>query len=357
MFQLFFLFVTLANGLRTRPHMLLQVEPDQACQQWLASSDGTQFTECETNNPGIPTANDENNCTLTEAELDSYCENPCFDILTNAYQFFIETGTCLPVYEDKFKPCTNNTECPDLGTGPRVCYEGFCYMACNETEDCNSCNMETCDDLDGSRGCRSNMTEPIEGPALLFRTPQNTFRGVVYTLQAACSQNGNGVYCSQLLSDLNSSTTCDSLSEWGCCASTILPAIPFCGWMNWTDDNLVGLLNCTANQNGTGNTTINLNQTCNQLPPAAEFCRIVNITGNNGTENNASSSSSSSSSSSGLTGIISPSSSLTGIISSSSTGIGQTGNNGTDQGAAGKLSLSWTITLGLVFVAQFISST
>jgi hypothetical protein len=322
--------------------MRLQAEPDQTCLDWLASEEGQNFTNCESGNPGAPIPNNDNNCVVTTDEMDSYCEDACFDILMNGYNFIIQTGTCLPVYEDKFKPCLNNTDCPDLGTGPRVCSEGFCYMACNTTDDCNSCLMETCETMGQFQGCQGNITEPLQGAGLANRTIQNTFRGMVYSLNAACIKNTQGDYCA--LMQLNTNATCDSLSaQWGCCVGTMLPSLEYCQWQKFTDPNLAGLFQC------------NISQACQPLPLAQQFCQVTS----NGTASNSSSSSgiSSSSGSTGSTGMSSTGMSSSGSFSShtGSSGVGGTGNNGTDGSAAGRLTISWTVTLALALVAHVVS--
>jgi len=333
MFQVLLLFVTVAYGLRTKLHMTLQAEPDANCQQWLASPAGQQYLDCDTGNPGLPVPyNQTNDCELIYEDFEVYCNNTCYEVMVKAWEFFLNTSTCLNVEEAKYKPCLNDSECPILGDGrPRVCYEGFCYNACNSTSDCNPCMAETCEMFGGSqmgntnttqggnatqspttqaprgnnstngtssRGCRSANIRFANGSALVNRTLQNTFRAQLYKLKAGCSKSENNVYCG--LMDLKNQT-CDSLkSQWGCCASTYLPSIQYCEWISYPNATFNNLLtNCSWDISP-----------CGGLDWAWNFCAF-NMTQNS--TNNASSSSSS--------GIIGTNSSSSSGFSSSSSGI------------------------------------
>jgi hypothetical protein len=432
---LFLVFATLASmssGFRTKLHMMLQAEPDKTCQDWLASPDGRAFVQCDESNPGgaqpgmggagnnTNTGNTTNtgnnsssNCQITQADFDSYCNDNCFQVMNKAYDFFLESKTCLPVYQDKYKPCMNNTDCPPLGNGkPRICFEGFCYNACNTTNDCDACMNETCEmfgqggmngmngtqgNVNGTQGtngtqggngtqamqmqaCRNPFVQYVKnGSALGNRTIETTFKGMIMSLRAGCakdSKEANGTYCA--MKELSDNQTCESLnSEWGCCATTMLYTMKFCEWRNFTNTNYSRLLDCNFTQ-----------PPCGGLPWPQQYC-IVNTTNNNTTNNNTNPSSSSSSTSSdmgsgspsGSSSMVdsssamssspvtssspssslilpsSPLSSLTGMSShnhhSGSSGIGSPGN-----GASGQAVISWTMTvaLALTTVAVHIMS-
>jgi hypothetical protein len=349
MYQALLLFVILAaNGLTeglklsTRLHMKLQAEPDQACTQWLQSQAGQEFLQCEVGNPGLPVATNDTNCVLTEADFDTYCNDTCFGTLTKAYDFMLATKTCLPVYEDKYKPCNNNTDCglDAITNQTRTCFQGFCYTACNTTAQCNACLNETCDTLGQLRGCRSSFTRRMSGQDLANRTIENAFRGMIYQLKAGCSKNSAGTYCAMV--DLTNAT-CDTLSQFGCCPATMLPSIQYCGWTNFTNANMSQLLNCNFTQ-----------APCQSLPAAQQYCQFAapNTTINNGSTISSSMSSSMSGSSiSSMTG-----SSSVVFISSSVTGIiGGPGNNNTGGNGAGRQTMSWTIIIALVLASHIVS--
>jgi len=363
MIQLAFLLavttLTVTDGLRTRLHMRLQADPDVACQQWLNSTAGQQFVQCDTGNPGIPVPfNQSNNCQITSADFDTYCNDPCVPIVVKGYTFFLQTGTCLPVYEDKYKPCMNDTDCNNaLGDGiARVCSQGFCYTNCTSNNDCNACLGETCNSFGQSQGCQSNQTYHLNGSATSNRTIENTIRGWLYSFQAGCSKNINGLYCS--LMDL-SNQTCDSLiSQWGCCANTILPSMQYCQWTNFTNSNMASLFNC----NFTGITP------CGNLTDAQQFCQPATNTSSNSSSSSSSSSSSGSSSSSMSSSSMSSmssssmsSSSPNIIISGSSgltaspSGVGNSGNSGNSGSGAAGLTASWMTVALVIAAAHFIS--
>jgi hypothetical protein len=412
MFQVILLFATVAYGLRTKLHMTLQAEPDANCQQWLATDAGQEYLLCDSGNPGLPVPyNQTNNCELTFEDYNVYCNNSCYNSMVKAWEFFLNTSTCLNVEQDKYKPCANNSDCPVLGDGlERVCFEGFCYRACNSTADCNPCMNETCvtfnngtqgiingtqgnngtQGINGtltnstSQGCRSSSFSFVNGSALMNRTLQNTFRAQLYSLKAACSTNANNLYCG--LMELSNQTCASLKSQWGCCASTYLPSIQYCEWTRFSNSTLNNLItNCTWDV-----------PPCGGMDWAWQFCGF-NVT-NNGTNNNGSSSSSSSaiigtnsSSSSGSSGI-SNSSNIIGTNSSSSSGISSSSSNslftpnssntfnsnvsgswsgsslissltsgiGTNHTnnntASGRAAVSWTVTIAMVLAAAHIVS-
>jgi hypothetical protein len=356
MYQVLLIFAILAaNGLteglklKTRLHMKLQAEPDQACTQWLQSQAGQEFLNCEAGNPGPPVATNNTNCLLTAADFDTYCNDTCFPTLTKAYDFMLQTNTCLPVYADKYKPCNNNTDCGlDAVTNrTKTCFQGFCYTSCNTTADCNSCLNETCDTLGQSQGCRSSWTRRMSGQDLANRTIENAFRGMIYQLKAGCSKNSAGNYCAMM--DLTNAT-CATLSQYGCCPATILPSIQYCEWTNFTNPNMSQLFNCNFTQ-----------PPCQALPAARQYCQIVpavNITPNGSSIGSGSSSMSGSMSGSSISSIISSmTSSSSGVFISSSTtgGIGG-GPTGTQGGnGAGRQTISWTIVITLVLAAHIVS--
>jgi hypothetical protein len=173
---------------------------------------------------------------------------------------------------------------------------------------------------------------------LVNRTQQNTFRGWIYSIKAACITNDQNNYCS--LMPLTSNTTCEDLSQWGCCAGTILPSMQYCQWTNFTDSNMNALFQCDTKT------------PCEPLTPAQSYCQVLasNIT-SNGTSSGTGSSSGSSGTSSGSkssgTSSGSKSSGMTGSTGGS-TGVG-TGNG------AGTISVSWAATLILALIAHVVS--
>jgi hypothetical protein len=253
MFQLLLLFTVATEGVRLRLHKKMQTDPDQACEHWLNSTNGQNFLQCEDGNPGLPVPT--GSCAMTQADLDAYCSDSCFETLMDGYNFFLRSGVCLSKYEDKYKPCGVDTDCPTQNGTARICHEGFCYQSCSTDSDCNSCLAETCDVLGLMKGCRSSDIS-YEGSS---KTMQNAFRGYVYSLEAGCSKREDGTYCA--LMDLTNQT-CETLSsQWGCCANTLLPSTKFCEWTTFTDPNFNQLLNCDFTQ-----------APCNGLPLASLFC-------------------------------------------------------------------------------------
>lgn len=343
MIHLILLFAAIASGIRPKLQSMLQATPDASCQQWLDSPAGLEFLNCDAGDPGVPVPFEQNGtCQLTTNDYVSYCNNSCYSATAKALDFFLATGTCLPYYEDLYKPCSNNSDCPTLGAqSPRVCYQGFCYNACSNDSDCNLCQDERCVPMENNStmgsnmtmgnnstmgnvtmGCLSNQTYYVNGSALVNRTIQNTFRGHLYAIRAACAVTPDNRYCG--LIDLHNQT-CESLNaQWGCCANTMLPSMKYCQWQNYTNSNFSNLLNC--------NFTV---APCGGLPLASQFCsfNVTNTTSN--------SSSSSSSSSSGIMSNTSSSSSSSSGISSSSSSSGIIITNGSSSSSSGSMGSSW----------------
>jgi len=365
--------------------MKLQAEPDALCQQWLATDAGQEFVACDTDNPGLPKPyNTSNNCMLTTDDFNLYCNNSCYEVVLKAWEFFLNTSTCLSVQQHKYGPCQNNSDCPMLpGNVSRICYQGFCYTGCNQTSDCNSCMDETCVDLgtlgnvNGTNGTGTNTTNNsnfkiCRSSEMSFanntnRTLETGFKGMIYSLKAGCSKNNStGDYCGLMTLE---NQTCASLEQqYGCCAATILPSSKYCEWTNYTNTNYTNLLNC--------NWTV---QPCNGLEWAWQACAITNNTnGNNSSSSSGMSSgmsssgsgSGSSSMSSGMSSMSSSgmsssgSSSFTGSSSYSSSSVfgsnmsSPTGPNlnTTGNGATGNKAISWTMTIALVLAAAHILS-
>jgi hypothetical protein len=407
-------------------HMALQAVPDAMCQQWLDSPAGQEYQQCDSGNPGLPVPyNQTNNCELTFEDFEGYCNNSCYGVMVKAWEFFLNTSTCLDVEQDKYKACMNDSDCVTVNGRQRVCFEGFCYNACNSTSDCNPCMEETCVPLGGNntqainntgsqgtnstgsqgtnstgsqgnngtsiQACRSARIVYANGSAVVAnRTIQNTFRAQLYKLQAGCSKSENNVYCG--LIDLSNQTCASLKSQWGCCASTLLPSIKYCEWLNFTNSTINNLLtNCTWDI-----------APCGGLDWAWQFCGF-NVSGGSSSSSsssgisgtNSSSGSSSiigtnsssssiigtnsssssmigtnSSSSSNIVGTNSSSSSIIGTNSSSSgsssiigisgnssslsSGIGG-GNPGNNNTASAKATISWTMTIALVLAAANVA--
>lgn len=299
-------------------------QPDAACQAWLNTSFGQNFTQCEADFPGLPVRNAANNCTLTQQDFDDLCGDPCFEIMTQAYDFILTNGTCLPLYEYYFGACQSDADCTNPSLGSRVCIQGVCYTSCTTDDDCNSCESEICDTIGQQQACRSNLTTI---------TGNSTFRGNVYQLLSTCSQNDDDAACALLFSNITdmdmNNVSCDNFSGWGCCLGQMLTSMQFCEFERFT---ATSIYNCAG-----------ANQTCADLPVAQQFCLVnVNNTGN-GTSNGTSSGISSGISS-GLTGS-SGQSSFTG-----STGVGGTGGN-----SAGTIVISWSLLVGLLLITPALS--
>jgi hypothetical protein len=314
-------------------------QPDAACQAWLNTSFGQNFTQCETDFPGVPTRTPANNCTVTQNDYDNLCGDSCFDTLTQAYNFFLTNGTCLNLYESYWGSCQSDADCTNPSLGSRVCVQGNCYTSCTTSDDCNSCNSEICDTIGQVQACRSNLTTI---------TGNSTFRGHVYQIMAACSQNTDDDACALLFSNVSSmdlsNVSCSAFQDWGCCFGQMLTSMEFCAFQRFTQS---GIYNCTG-----------ANSTCSGLPVAQQFCSNVNNT-SNGT---SSSSGTSSGISSSLTGSSGSGSSGSGSSGSGSSGsgssgsqTGSTGVGGTGGNSAGTIAISWSLLVGLLLITPALT--
>jgi hypothetical protein len=319
MSQLFIVFALfIAQALGQAP------QPDANCTAWLATPTGQNFTTCESGFPGLPMKTPDNNCLLTQTDFDLLCNDSCYQIMLDAYNFILETGTCLELYEYYFGPCQVDGDCVNAQLGPQVCVAGVCMTSCDTTADCNSCNSETCETFGSVSACQSNLTQT---------NGNSTFRGNFYQFQSTCSQNDDGDSCGLLFSNITdnlSNVTCSDFDSWGCCLGQMLTNMEFCAFQRFTSDSIY---NCSS-----------ANQTCSDYPRAQQFCSII---GTNSTTNTSSSS-----------GVSSGSSSMTGssshLSSHTGSGVGTGNNNGTGSGAE-TIAISWSLLLGLILITPTFS--
>jgi hypothetical protein len=298
-------------------------QPDAACQAWLNTPIGQNFSQCEADFPGLPMRTPDNNCTVTFQDYDNLCTDACYEIMNQAYNFFITNGTCLDVYEYTFGACQSDADCVNPSLGSRVCIQGVCYTSCTTDSDCNTCDSEFCDTIGQQQACRSNLTTI---------TGNSTFRGHVYQFMSACSQNSDDGACALLFSNVSSmdmsNISCDNFADWGCCLGQMLTSMQFCAFERFTQG---AIYNCEG-----------ANQTCTDLPVAQQFC-LVNVNGTtNGTTNGTSS------------GMSSGFSSLTGS-SGQSSHTGSTGVGGTGGNSAGTIVISWSLLVGLLLITPALS--
>jgi hypothetical protein len=318
----------------------VQAIQDPACSDWLDNTpDGQAFVACQNITDAMPSRNSKNNCSLTNADYDAFCNNSCYPILMNGYNHIL-SGPCLAMFEELFT-CGNDTDC-DGG----LCYEGNCYTSCKSNSDCNGC-YETCASL-AARNQTVCLTQYATVPT------SSNFRGTVASLNSYCVKDPNptGVgYCSTLLNYLlhpnMSQIQCFQVASWGCCLGSILQTDQYCEYRTWNNTAIYGC----------GNS----NSVCSSLPSPQAFC-AANSTLSIGTGSSSIISSligSLVNSTSGINGS-SPVSITIGVPggSSVSVGINPNGTIGTGSGGngAGKENAPWLLVLGLMCTLLFSSN-